>query len=519
MWCKRTAPKGFPMTPFTVASNKLQRLQSQLLHHDPGMQVSMSNGELRVGVPLRANRPPDQQELRTYLLGLSRELGACLDDFLLVSDTREAMNLVGGLGDGPVTVDKLSRVLDAAQYRLHRIAQGQAAGLHTDPPQAKATGDEALQSPKPAQTTAVDSLKALVHDVETAWHQKRTGLGLISSHEVLATPPDEWGRGDLKVKSTPPVLGPTSVERFAKRRGMQSIVADLANLIGHEVLPNQPNRNHPLHVDLVDALQAFAELGRDGQPVSPAKFIDAARLVLKHVDRSRDKSLRRAPVDAMAKDLAGGYDKVRQTDLYKLLFETEYGDGNGAELALIKSLRASSGSLEGLFKRPAVQQVLTQAGVTPQEVLAVWAYSIEYEPLNRFCRTGASVVGAKETIDLLMSALPKLRAPVTSILYRGVGLKKMSSAVIKQLTTIGSVFIDPAPLSTSYDPESAYRDDLKIDVLPCESSCGSSIMPLAEFVREKEILFPPFTRFLVTDARKDSDGRWAHVTLVELTEK
>ncbi|MBX3609009.1 MAG: hypothetical protein KF871_03865 [Hydrogenophaga sp.] len=508
------------MTPFTVAQNKLERLQSQLLSHDPGMQVSMSDGLLVVRDPQRSDRQVDEQELRTYLRALSSELAACLDDFLLVSNARGPMDLMAGLGDGPVTVDKLSRALDVAHFRLGQTAHRRAVHPPTDDSKVlvNESAPEKIEA-KAVGTEAIDSVKTLKSEVESAWELKKKGLGLFDSHEVLSAPSSEWALRTLKVKAVPRVAATASQGRVAKRKALQAMLANVADLVGHEVLANKARRNHPMHMGLVDALQAFAKLGHDGKPVSPAKFILAAQEVLEQAGRPTDPRTLRIAAEGAGPDSVGGYQKVQVTHLYRVLFETECDEPPPAHHAFIALMKRLLPDLKGLFRRRLVQEAIKTWGLTPEEVLAVWVYSSEYEALNRSCRTGEFVVGAKETIDQLVLALPKLREPITKELYRGVGLKNMPTSVIRQLTTIGSVFADPAPMSTSYDPERAYRDDLRIFIRPCESSRGSSIVPLAHFVGESEILFPPYTRFLVVDARKNANDQWESVTLVELPDK
>lgn len=485
------------MNPVSAASEKLQWLRSQLAHHDPGLQVSMSEGAVVIGVSLRSNRQPDQQHLRTYLHGLSRELAACLDDFLQVSESRTSMDLVANLGDGPVTVDKLTNVLDAALLRLQSMASAEPV-LH--------------QITHPS----LEKLRALGHEVDSAWREKQKGLGSLDDHEVLAAPPDEWTSHDLKVKSKPHTLSLTSAERLAKRRGLQQYVANLANRIGHEVLLNQPNRNDPLHEGLLDALRDLAHLGSDGRPVSPEEFIAASQTVLAHAEKSADKSrLFNVYKDRLVKNPAIGFKCVQQTPLFRVLFETT----RAGDHPLIDGLTKRLPDLKNHLKKERVQESISRHGVTPEEVLAVWAYSVMSRPLNESCRANAPVEGAQAIVDNLVLALAKLRPPTTNILFRGVNPAHMAPAQIQQLTTVGSIFIDAAPLSTSYDPDRAFGDALKITIRPCESSQGRSILPLSESPQEKEVLFPPYTRFLVAEVVPNFAGEVTAVTLLELAQK
>jgi len=463
----------FPMNPVSAAANKIAALRYQLDgQRDAAAIVVMKDGILSAGVPLRSQ--PDQQQLRFHLHNLGLELSACLDDILHNDRRAAALKLDDVVGPEPITVKRLTNALDAAEIALKSVASERQA--------------------PPLDGGYVAKLESLVDAVNKAVAAKGTNP---FGYEVLAAPPRNAGKADLKVKATQQL---PSSERSAKRRGLHEYATKLAAEIGREILPDLKDRDRPQHRTLMDALDAFARLGADGNAVSAKQFAGAAQDVMKGVNQSlTQKPYTKFYDPADPKDKGATFKSVKATDLYRHLFEDEAMKAT----PIVQSVSFSLDGLGAHFSRKRVLDDMKHYGIAPSEALAVWLYTVESGALNTHSREAASfaydrpkeVPGAKAINQLLAATLPKLPQPVASVLHRGLNPSGMLKSKLKQLTTPGSIFVDEAHSSSSHTQPFGYP--MSITIVPCDKSAGRAIMNLSARPDEGEILYPPYTRFKV----------------------
>ena len=474
------------MNPTSVASGKLFALRHQLQGHHPESFVVLKDGVVEAGIPLGGQKT-NQKELATHLAQLSVDLAGCVDDILGMDRRAAALRLNETVGPGPITVGKLGNALEAAQAALNSITY--------TPPQIEQTGQ--------AEGKALDKLIALVEEV----NQARAKKLLEAGYEVLVEPPRGERDVRLKLKTVQPGLA--TDDRIAKRRGLHTYAADLANQIGCEVLgkENKNDWDDLRHVTLEKALEAFASLGSQGS-VSPNQFVSVAQEVLNGASLSKEElpfSEFRDPRFQDEKKANATWMAVWKSDLYKKLFRT----ASMRETAVVNSVKDFLNELPRHFKTERVVLCMQEFKITPSEALAVWIYSRNSDALNAYCRqvrrnAPHSMPGAEEVIKELTRAMEKLRAPMTDRLLRTIDVAALPASVLEQLTTPGEIFVDEAAVSTSFFQAAFSGRSMTIEVIPLKSdSSGRSIMPLSANAKETEILFPPRTPFLVLSANRE----------------
>lgn len=153
-------------------------------------------------------------------------------------------------------------------------------------------------------------------------------------------------------------------------------------------------------------------------------------------------------------------------------------------------------------------------GLTAAERLAIWIYSNFtsnwYQQINGELWSGRPSAAVLAFARILNGAINKLPAHVGSV-YRGIESRDLDALLA--VHHYGATVAWPGFTSTTLDRGEAYAGDV---VFVIQSHTGRKLGLYAHNHTEREILFPPGTRFHVTFVEQEDDS--AIIEVEEITE-
>ncbi len=145
--------------------------------------------------------------------------------------------------------------------------------------------------------------------------------------------------------------------------------------------------------------------------------------------------------------------------------------------------------------------------------LAIHMYTQEgWKDINEELRSKKPsyyVYGVARVIDAGLERLPPVGDDIK--LYRGTQLPQN---VIKRLK-VGATFKDPGFLSTTTNAKQAFEGNVQFTI---RSKTGRKIDALSEFPKEKEVLFPSGSEFVIIDQTYEKDGV-LNITMKQVNKK
>lgn len=154
------------------------------------------------------------------------------------------------------------------------------------------------------------------------------------------------------------------------------------------------------------------------------------------------------------------------------------------------------------------------AGLTAADRLAIWIYSNFtsnwYRQLNDELRSGAPSAAVVSFARILIGAINKLPAFVGSV-YRGIESSDLDALLA--LHHYGAAVTWPAFTSSTLDRAEAYAGDVLFVI---QSRTGRVLQSYAHNQIEREVLFPPGTRFHITYVERIDDS--AVIEMQEVTD-
>jgi hypothetical protein len=153
-------------------------------------------------------------------------------------------------------------------------------------------------------------------------------------------------------------------------------------------------------------------------------------------------------------------------------------------------------------------------GLTAADQLAIWIYSNFtsnwYSQLNNDLWSGAPSIATTAFARILNGAISKLPTHVGSV-YRGIESRDLDALLA--IHHFGATVAWPGFTSSTLDRSEAYAGDVLFVI---QSHTGRKLELYAQNHTEREVLFPPGTKFHVTFVDVDDDG--ATIELEEVTE-
>jgi hypothetical protein len=162
-------------------------------------------------------------------------------------------------------------------------------------------------------------------------------------------------------------------------------------------------------------------------------------------------------------------------------------------------------SLAFLLDSPDKLAKIQEFGLSVTEAISIYMYTRgSYEGINREVRTGNESPLVTEMRQLIEGGLSKM-PPIDQPIFRAAHLPPTVESRYQE----GRRVSDPGIMSTTFEGEYDFSNGSAshyMSMIPKEGSSGRDVSWLSESPHEKEVVFPPGTKFKVLHRESEGEG-------------